>query len=359
MNKKILSVFLAAAMMISCVGISLSASAAEAQDEIAQAVTEELPSEKSYNYNGITYKITLGGKICVTGYSGDSSTVVIPDQIDGKPVTEISSSVFKNQTGLKSVTLPYGITEIGASTFENCSSLEKIIIPGTVTSIGKSAFKGCSCLMLVTLSERLEKIGESAFEDCIELETIFIPNGVSSIGKSAFKNCSALRLVTLSDSLKEVNAHTFQECINLETIVIPDSVKKIYHRSFENCTRLKNAYIPESVTFIGLNAFDGCSRLTIYGRKNTAAEKYAVKNTIPFRPYPSGASGVVGDVDGDGLITANDSLLVLRYSVKLEDFDEDTLRLADVNGDGNVDSFDSLVILRYSVGIKDSSILMD
>ena len=357
MKKKFLSVCLTAALILSCAGISLSASAVEVAKETTQAVVEDEASEKSYNYNGIIYRITLKGEIHITGYIGDSPTVNIPDQLNNKPVTSIASSAFKNQTGLKSISIPYGIQEIGTSTFENCSALETIIIPETVTSIGNFAFKGCSSLKIVTLSQKLTEIGWSAFENCFELENITIPNEVTSIGREAFKNCTALKEVTISESLSAIHAETFQDCVNLETVVVPESVSKIYIKAFSGCVRLKSIYIPPKVKYIGINVFEDCERLTVYGKKYSAAEVYAIGKNIPFRIYPSASSGIKGDVDGDGLITSNDALLVLRYSVQLEEFDEETVQLADVNGDGAADSADSLAILRYSVGIRDFSIL--
>ena len=133
--KKFLSVCVAAAMIISCAGIALTASAVEVTEEATQAVTEQEltqasveyeESGKSHSYNGIIYRITLKGEIHITGYIGDSPTVNIPDQIDSKPVTSIAALAFKNQTGLKSIALPYSIREINTGAFENCSSLSSL-----------------------------------------------------------------------------------------------------------------------------------------------------------------------------------------------------------------------------------------
>lgn len=60
----------------------------------------------------------------------------------------------------------------------------------------------------------------------------------------------------------------------------------------------------------------------------------------------------LGDVDGDGLVTSADSLLVLRQSVGFEQFDETQIKFADIDGDGVVTSTDALEILRYSVGLS-------
>ena len=63
---------------------------------------------------------------------------------------------------------------------------------------------------------------------------------------------------------------------------------------------------------------------------------------------------VYGDVDSDGEITSRDSLLVLRCSVKLENFTQAQIKSGDVDGDGRITSLDSLKILRYSVGLEKS-----
>lgn len=62
-------------------------------------------------------------------------------------------------------------------------------------------------------------------------------------------------------------------------------------------------------------------------------------------------SAQMGDVNGDGEVTAEDALLILRYSLELIEFNDDAVLLADVNGDGEVDLADALITLRMAMGI--------
>ncbi|MCR5808815.1 MAG: S8 family serine peptidase [Clostridiales bacterium] len=75
--------------------------------------------------------------------------------------------------------------------------------------------------------------------------------------------------------------------------------------------------------------------------------------------YPAGAfvegfielyadNSVKGDVNGDGKVDGADALLVMRYSMELDEIDN--LSAADVNGDGAVDMADALIIARYNIG---------
>ena len=63
--------------------------------------------------------------------------------------------------------------------------------------------------------------------------------------------------------------------------------------------------------------------------------------------------GTCGDVDGDGNITANDALMILRASVGMETLTPEQSALADVDGDGSVTANDALAVLRYSIGFID------
>ena len=64
----------------------------------------------------------------------------------------------------------------------------------------------------------------------------------------------------------------------------------------------------------------------------------------------SASNAMAGDLDGDGTITSNDALTVLRASVGAESLGNDKKPSADIDGDGNITANDALEILRISVG---------
>lgn len=57
----------------------------------------------------------------------------------------------------------------------------------------------------------------------------------------------------------------------------------------------------------------------------------------------------MGDVNGDGSVTADDSLLVQQAVVELVTLTEEQFTAADVNEDGTVDAMDAKKILDYIV----------
>ena len=59
-----------------------------------------------------------------------------------------------------------------------------------------------------------------------------------------------------------------------------------------------------------------------------------------------------GDANGDGKVSAKDSLLIQRYALKLAELDAKGYEAADVNGDGKVTAKDALEVLRFTIGAK-------
>ena len=117
------------------------------------------------------------GNIIITGLKDNNTPdVVIPSEIDGKPVVAIGESAFYE------------------------SSITSIEIPASVKTIGNRAFQNCYSLISVTFDEgsKLTSIGNNAFYYC-GIESISIPASVETIGYGAFYNCSSLTSVTFDE----------------------------------------------------------------------------------------------------------------------------------------------------------------
>jgi hypothetical protein len=127
-------------------------------------------------------------------------------------------------------------------------------------------------------------IGESAFCGCKSLTSITIPNSVTSIGNGAFKECKSLTSVTIPNSVTSIGDSAFDGCENLTSVTIPNSVTHIGNETFAWCYCMTSIFIPSSVTNIGDGAFLLCENLTIYGKRGSTAERYAIENEIPFTP---------------------------------------------------------------------------
>ena len=264
--------------------------------------------------DSFTYEIN-GESVTITGYTGNEASVVIPNEIEGKPVTAIGKAAFSQNNTLTSVAIPDSVTSIGEFAFYDCgrlssvtfeegsrlssigdsafymtwsltsieipdgvtgigkyafyeSGLENINIPAGVTTIGMEAFGECFNLSGVTFEKdsKLTEIEGGTFFGCVDLTSIEIPAGVTSIGIMAFYSCSDLTSVTFEEGsqLSSIREGAFCWCMGLTDITIPAGVTTIGDSAFWECDKL------ESITFEGRTApelggdgvFDGCAALT-------------------------------------------------------------------------------------------------
>lgn len=57
---------------------------------------------------------------------------------------------------------------------------------------------------------------------------------------------------------------------------------------------------------------------------------------------------LLGDVNGDGTVKANDARLILRFASKLQKFSREQFQFADIDSDGTVSASDARLALRMS-----------
>jgi hypothetical protein len=239
---------------------------------------------------------TNNGAITITGYTGFGSTVVIPDAINGYPVTSIGSGAFVYRSDLWNVTIPNSVTNIGSAAFYDCTSLTSVTIGNGVISIGGHAFDSCTNLTSMEIPNSVTSIGWYAFYNCTSLTSVTIGTNVTSIGSDAFDSCTSLTSVTIPNSVTSIGSDAFSSS-GLTSVTIGNGVTIIGNWAFSSCTSLTSVTIPNSVTNIGYAAFSGCFGLTAI---NVAAQNlfYSSTNGVLFDKsqttliqYPGGLAG--------------------------------------------------------------------
>ena len=133
----------------------------------------ELVEKMSFEYEGITYKVTVKGKelAVIASESGYYGYIIIPSSVN-----------FEGKN--------YSVTSIGDYAFADCTNLSNIEIPNTVTSIGDHAFRYCKSLTCIEIPNNVTNIGEGSFLACGNLTNIVVDIG-NPIYDSR-ENCNAI-----------------------------------------------------------------------------------------------------------------------------------------------------------------------
>ncbi len=242
-----------------------------------------------------TYTMLSETEVEITGYTGTSAAMIIPETIAGASVVSIGTEAFRGNTGINVLILPDTVTAIGNSAFRECTNLQKVDLgqgvsqighyafqqcpnissidfPASVTSLGSAVFSGCTGLSHVGYPVNLASAGEQIFIGCTSLKTIEIPYGVTSLPAYVFSGASYLEKVTLPETLVFVGYKAFGNCTSLQEATLPDSVEQICGEAFLNCTSLASFHYPLNWTnwvddngrdiYATTNILGGCPLIT-------------------------------------------------------------------------------------------------
>ena len=381
--KKILAVVLS--LMTAAYNAALPVNAAQNENSPSPEKTSEVQTETVHDVDDTTriletgdcgirgdnvqYELHLSGNLYIFGNG-------IMNNFDNGSGENISP--FWNNWRIKNVIIESGVNNIGENVFDLCLNLKNVEIANTVRSIEPYAFIHCEGLENIKLSENLEYIGFSAFFDCINLVGIDFPDSLQSIGDHALDNCMALTNVVIPDSVNDLGYAAFYYCSSLEKVKLSSNITKLQTWVFANCEKLNNVIIPDSVTTIEYGAFEGCVGLerveipvSVTQIEDLALSSYVRDvyytgseeewNAINCEEYNLYGDDTVihynshlieyGDVNGDAVISAKDSMQAQRYAIKLDELTPAQINAADVDKDGKVTSKDALYILRCSINL--------
>ncbi len=228
------------------------------------------------------YDYQKNGTICITGYIGEDTDVVVPRYIGGVKVTAIGYQAFskaKADNGaacaeLADIKLPESLTEIGAEAFGLCEKLKRIRIPDMVNTIGNFAFGACYSLEEIILPERLTTLGKDPMMECTSLKEIFLPRFLRLIEGSVFRMCRALERIevhpdnnymcSVDGVLYSKDRTVLMRCPEHyphEVLVTDPATKTIRDSSFVFCNGVKTLELTESVTELDSMVFFDCKSI--------------------------------------------------------------------------------------------------
>ena len=122
---------------------------------------------------------TTSGKIAIEQISGSGSALVIPDLINGFPVTSISAAAFKSGD-VASISIGNNVISIGDNAFGGCS-LTSLTLGNSVASIGVQAFQGCG-MTSVIFPASVISIADEAFDSCYFLQYVIFMGNAPAFG---------------------------------------------------------------------------------------------------------------------------------------------------------------------------------
>lgn len=218
-----------------------------------------------------------GGEVTITEYIGESEHVLIPDTIDGLPVTALADKAFYEKH-VTTVVVPDSVTEIGELCFSGDNYLVSLTLPEELAELPYGALESCFRLMDFDLPQGLKKISGSALQYNYYLTHLTLPSSLTEIEQLNFIGLHGLQSLTLAEDdaafkLDETNGllmtadgtrllHCFSDIVPAEEIILPEGVKTVDPFAFHYDYDVERIVLPEGVETIGAMAFAMCPNLT-------------------------------------------------------------------------------------------------
>ena len=238
-----------------------------------------------------------------------SGEIVIPDEIDGRPVVAIGADAFAGNAAITSITIPTSVTNIADGAFAGCTGLKTVAVSSLyecerfaelfpeiadsvecvvfldgVTNIPDNFFMGCTALRSMDIAESVVEIGTNVFEACSALTTTVLENGLEmyqgwvlgfaggSLGELAPPDLAIPAEYEDETARPEGSPHhgspypvrgiaaeAFEGEFGIGTVSLPESLRFVGARAFKDCTSLESISVPEGVAKIDREAFRNCT----------------------------------------------------------------------------------------------------
>ena len=232
MKKRILSILLAALMLLSAVPLGMVdtayAAAALASGKCGDSATWTLDN---------TGTLTISGTGATYNYDMDD---------DGNSAAPWCTRARIQR--VNKVVVNSGITELGYSMFSNCTQLTSVSLPSGLKRIGSCLFLGCTRLSAITIPSSVTTIESNAFTHCDSIAAITLPSGLRTMGDAVCSQMAKLTTATVSGGVTYLSNYAFNDCPSLKTITLPNTVRSIGSCAFRYDTALKDVYFNGSVT---------------------------------------------------------------------------------------------------------------
>ena len=223
-------------------------------------LTSTVPAASAASQDYTYFVLRHGKAVVLTGYTGTETELILPSEIDGKPVLSVS----------------------GFQT-DNAAEIQKVVVPDSVRIIGPDSF--------------------SQFTALTEL---VLPDGLFAICEGSFDGCTALRNLQLPIGL-HVMLHSFRECPELRFKAYPMTYDRLTNArpNVEAALSDRMDILPYPYTTGDLNADN---------QINTTDARLLLQAAVGKLSLSEEAAAV-SDVNGDSKVDTTDARLVLQYAV--------------------------------------------
>lgn len=308
-------------------------------------------------------EISFADANCSADNSFDGCEALAEFKVADGVVFGCSANAIKGTAFYKNFALDF--VTVGTTLAAYKGNDAEVTLPAKVNAIGCAAFEGNKNLTTINFTKEIETVCDRAFANCKNLKTVnYAKDGeLKNIGNDVFANSAYYN--KFNGDFFVIGSRLIKYLGEEETVYIPYDVTSVADDAFDGCFSAKDPdgytwqissiYVPAALTDFSSTSF---ATTKLENGKYSVPQIFAYTGSDSAKAlkdagYDVSLMPVKADIDKDGVISAADARLALRYAVKLEKADEAAKIACDVDMDNAVTPADARIILRYAVKLEE------
>lgn len=325
--------------------------------------------------NDTFYYLKYSDHIVISGLKSEPADLVIPEAIEGLPVTKIQLYCFQ-YLSIKSVTFPDSLKEIDSYCFSDCTNLTEVTLPANLERLGFHVFENCTSLETVNFPDHLVKTSDFTFDNTpwltaqrqngplvivndalIDARTatgdVVVPSNVKYVASGAFSKNDKVTSVVFPMSVTEVADNTFWMCSNLKSVDVKGA-ESLSTTAFGYCEKLDSLKLSKKLKNIQPYCFTDCTSsatITFYGTESDwnnveilDTENFLKNARIVYDSTP--IDEIIGDINMDGALTIADAVLIQKWLLTIPNTELKNWKAGDLDQNGQLTSTDLTLLKR-------------
>lgn len=257
--------------------------------EALPADTTEEPSPFDWKYIDYGDHVVLATD-CIPATA--TGRVVLPKEINGKPVTGLAYHAFYARQGITELIIPDTVTDIGEAAISHCDYLRYLILPNSVTHLAVDACSSNHSLGTLKVPGSVMSLPDYVFADCSFLTKVTIASGVTNISPLAFVSSTKIQELSISKTVDKITAGTFRHCFNLRSVEL-SYFTDVEDGAFPDSCTITRTGLTIRNSGIALTDPEILQLIRIVGKESVTGKTELVLHTDP--PLGTAASGAVED----------------------------------------------------------------
>lgn len=253
---------------------SSSSTEKETTKPSSTTTTETIPTTAPKQDDDFTFTV-VNGSVKLLSYTGNSSVVRVPAEIDGKHVAYLGSNVFSNKSNITSIIFE-GATSgsekfylpANTTVFNSLPKLTSVTFPFEtnnhfINSDGSTnytysfgtLFANCPKVNAVNFGPYINSMLSSGMSRMYSVDGVVFVNTSSEISLLWYPTAKTQSDYTVPNNVRKIEKNAFFNNAHLETITFSSKVSSVAGHNFRNCTKLSAFYVADGNT--KLTAVDG------------------------------------------------------------------------------------------------------